>query len=92
MPVQGDKLVGEFEGGLGANVKVTLLQYVPRAWAPYFMAAQSPEAARRTLHRLTEGNVTDLQHQHTARFETWMRAACMRAGPLARIAIGASCT
>jgi hypothetical protein len=83
MPIQGDELVGEFEGGLGANVnKVPLLQYMPRAWAPYFMAAQSPEAARRTLYRLTEGNVTDFQRQHTARLETWMRAACMRSGPV----------
>ncbi len=80
--IQGDELVGEFEGGLGTNVKVPLLQYVPRAWVPYFIAAQSPEAARRTLHRLTEGNVTDLQRQHTARLETWMRAACMRSGPV----------
>jgi hypothetical protein len=31
VPIQGDELVGEFEGGLGANVKVPLLQYVPRA-------------------------------------------------------------
>jgi hypothetical protein len=86
VPVQGDKLVGEFEGGLGANIKVLLLQYEPRAWAPYFMAVQSPEAARRTLHRLTEGNVTDLQRQHTARLETWMRAPCMQSG-----LVGANC-
>ncbi len=66
VPIQGDELVAELEGGLATNVKVSLLQYVPRAWAPYFLAAQSPEAARRTLHRLTEGNMTDLQRQHTA--------------------------
>jgi len=30
-------------------VKVPLLQYIPMAWAPYFMAAQSPEVARRTV-------------------------------------------
>ncbi len=60
MPIQGDKLVAELEGGLATNVKVPLLQYVPRAWAPYFLAA------RRTLLRLTEGNVTDLQRQHTS--------------------------
>jgi hypothetical protein len=35
VPNQGDELVGEFEGGLGANVKVPLLQYLPRAWAPF---------------------------------------------------------
>jgi hypothetical protein len=63
-------------------VKVPLLQYIPMAWAPYFMAAQSPEAARRTLRRLTEGHMTDLQHKHTVRVETWMRAACMRSGPI----------
>ena len=82
VPTQGDELVTEFEGSLGVNVKVPLLQYVPMARAPYFMAAQSPAVARRTLRRLTEGNVTALQHQHTARLETWMRAACMRSGPV----------
>ena len=84
VPIQGDELVSEFAdpGAAGANVKVPLLQYVPMAWAPYFMAAQSPEAARRTLRRLTEGNMTDLQRQHTTRLETWMRAACMRSGPI----------
>ncbi|KAI2495408.1 hypothetical protein MHU86_19122 [Fragilaria crotonensis] len=35
------------------------------AWAPYFMAAQSPEAARRTLHRLIEGHMTEQQRGHT---------------------------
>ena len=82
VPTQGDELVTELEGGFGVNVKVPLLQYVPMAWAPYFIAAQSPEVARRTLRRLTEGNLTDLQRQHTARLETWMRAACMRSGPV----------
>ena len=46
VPIQGDESVTEFEGGLATNVKVPLLQYIPMAWAPYFMAAQSPEAAR----------------------------------------------
>ena len=82
VPTQGDELVTELEGGLGLNVRVPLLQYLPMAWAPYFIAAQSPEVARRTLRRLTEGNLTDLQRQHTARLETWMRAACMRSGPV----------
>jgi hypothetical protein len=82
VPTQGDELVTELEGGLGVNVRVPLLQYLPMAWAPYFIAAQSPEVARRTLRRLTEGNLTDLQRQHTARLETWMRAACMRSGPV----------
>jgi hypothetical protein len=51
LPIQGDELVTESEGGLATNVKVPLLQYIPKmAWTPYFMAAQSPaEAARRTL-------------------------------------------
>jgi hypothetical protein len=52
------------------------------AWAPYFMAAQSPEAARRTLRRLTEGRITEQQREHTVRLETWMHAACMRSGPI----------
>ena len=82
VPTQGDELVTELEGGFGVNVRVPLLQYLPMAWAPYFIAAQSPEVARRTLRRLTEGNLTDLQRQHTARLEIWMRAACMRSGPV----------
>ena len=82
VPTQGDELVTELEGGFGVNVKVPLLQYLPTAWAPYFIAAQSPEVARRTLRRLTDGHLTDLQRQHTTRLETWMRAACMRSGPV----------
>jgi hypothetical protein len=31
------------------------------AWTPYFMAALSPEAARRTLQQITEGHMTDQQ-------------------------------
>ena len=49
VPIQGDELVLEFEGGLATNVKVPLLQNILMVWAPYFMAAQLPEAARRTL-------------------------------------------
>ena len=56
VPIQGDELVTESEGGLATNMKVRLLQYIPMAWTPYFMAAQSPEAARRTLRRPTEGH------------------------------------
>jgi hypothetical protein len=78
----GDELVTESEGGLATNVKAPLLQYIPMAWAPYFMAAQSPEAARRTLRRLAEGHMTEQQREHTGRLETWMRAACMRSGPI----------
>jgi hypothetical protein len=40
VPIHGDELVTESEGGLATNVKVTLLQYIPMAWTPYFMAAQ----------------------------------------------------
>jgi hypothetical protein len=81
VPIQGDELVTESEGGLAKNVKVPLLQYIPMAWAPYFMAAQSPEAAHRALHRLTEGHMTDQQRKHTVRLETWI-AACMHSGPI----------
>ncbi len=73
--IQGDELVTKSEGGLETNVKVPLLQYIPMAWAPYFMAAQSPEAARRTLSQLAEGRMTEQQPEHTVRLETWMRAA-----------------
>ncbi len=56
IPIQGDELVTEYADGAGTNVKVPLLQYVPMAWAPYFMAGLSPEVARQTLRRLMEGN------------------------------------
>ena len=78
VPIQGYELVTESEGGLATNVKVPLLQYIPMAWAPYFMASQSPEAAR----RLTEGHMTDQLREHSVRLDTWMRAACMRSGPI----------
>jgi hypothetical protein len=52
VPIQGNELVSESKGGLTTNVKVPLLQYIPMAWAPYFMAAQSLEAARRTYSDL----------------------------------------
>jgi hypothetical protein len=82
VPIQGDELVTESEGGLATNAKVPLLQYIPMAWTPNFMAAQLPETARWTLRRLTEGHMTDQQREHTVRLETWMRAACMRSGPI----------
>jgi hypothetical protein len=82
VPTQGDELVTESEGGLATNVKVPLRQYIAMAWAPYFMAAQLPEAARRTLRWLTEGHMTKQQRGHTVRLKTWMRAACMRSGPI----------
>ena len=72
----------ESEGGLATYVKVPLHQFIPMAWTPYFMAAKSPEAARRTLRRLTEGHLTDQQREHTVHLETWMHAACMRSGPI----------
>ncbi len=77
VPTQGDELVTVSEGGLTTNVKVPLLQYIPMAWAPYFMAAQSPEAVRRTLRQLTEGHMTKQQRGHTIRLET-----CMRSRPI----------
>jgi hypothetical protein len=81
-PIQGDELVTESKGGLATNVKVPLLQYILMARAPYFMAAQSSEVARRTLRRLTEGDMTEQLRSHTMRLETWMRAARMRSGPI----------
>jgi hypothetical protein len=39
VPIQGDELVTESEGGLATNVKVPLLQYISMTLAPYFMAA-----------------------------------------------------
>ncbi len=83
VPIRGDELVTtESEGGLATSVKVPLLQYIPMAWTPYFMAAQLPEAARWTLRQLTEGHMTDQQRGNTIRLETWMRAVCMRSWPV----------
>jgi hypothetical protein len=65
------ELVKEYAGGLGVNVKAPLLQYVLMASAPYFM-----EAARRTLRRLTEGNLTEQHQEHTTpnKEKCWMMA------------------
>jgi hypothetical protein len=44
VPVQGDKLMVEECGGLGeeTHVKVPYLQYLPAAWAQYFIVMQTP--------------------------------------------------
>ena len=47
--VLGDELMADEGGAIGHDVlvEVPALQYIPAAWAPYFMAAQTPEAAVR---------------------------------------------
>lgn len=82
VPIQGDELMAEEALGNMVTVKVPLLQYVPMAWAPYFMAAQTPEAAMRTLRKLEDGNLSERQDMITASLKFWLKAACMRSGAI----------
>ena len=82
VPIQGDELVTDDPVEEQELAQVPLLQYVPAAWAPYFMAAQTPEAALRLVWRLAAENVTGSQNRSTSGLERWARAACMRAGPV----------
>jgi hypothetical protein len=65
---------GEDEG----MVEVPSLQYIPAAWAPYFMAAQTPEAAMRTWRKLVAGNTTASHAEITESVTKWLSAACVR--------------
>ena len=82
VPIQGDDLMAEEEGAVGQDVlvKVPSLQYIPAAWAPYFMAAQTPEAAMRMWRKLEAGNTTLRQVEITTSVTKWLSAACVRVG------------
>jgi hypothetical protein len=84
VPVQGDELIVEEGGVLGEQrrVKVPYLQYLPTAWAPYFMAPQTPEQAMRTWRALELANVTERHTTITRQVTKWLAAACVRVGPV----------
>jgi hypothetical protein len=72
---QGEAIEGEEDEGM---VEVPSLQYIPAAWAPYFMAAQTPEAAMRTWRKLVAGNLTNRHAEITESVTKWLSAACVR--------------
>jgi hypothetical protein len=78
--VPGDELMADEGDAVGQEmlVEVPVLQYVPAAWAPYFMAAQTPEAAVRTWRRLVAGNDTMGQDDTMMSVTMWLLAACVR--------------
>jgi hypothetical protein len=61
------------------EVSVPRLQYLPKAWAPYFMAAGPPEnalkVARTLVNQLPIG-----QQDDAAPLLNWCKAACVREG------------
>ena len=82
VPIQGDGLMTEEGGAVGQEerVKVPYLQYLPAAWAPYFLAPQSPEQAMRTWSALERTNVTRQHGLATTGVTKWLAAACVRNG------------
>ena len=78
--VPGDELMADEGGAIGHDVlvEVPALQYIPAAWAPYFMAAQTPEAAVRMWRLLVAGNVSAAQDETTLSVTMWLSAACVR--------------
>ena len=82
VPIQGDELMVEEGGAVGQEerVKVPFLQYLPAAWAPYFLAPQSPEQAMRTWRLLEATNTTHRQGLVTNQVTKWLAAACVRVG------------
>ena len=94
VPVHGDELIVEEGGVLGEQrrVKVPYLQYLPTAWAPYFMAPQTPEQAMRTWRALELANVTERHTTITRQVTKWLAAACVRVGRSVPIDPRANCT
>ena len=77
-----DLLLSVAEGEAGRTVWVPRLQYLPRAWAPYFMAAMTPEQAMRLMRQLINGLTTEVQRETVTVLERWCAAACTRSGPI----------
>jgi hypothetical protein len=79
-----NELIVEEGGVLGEQrrVKVPYLQYLPTAWAPYFMAPQTPEQAMRTWRALELANVTERHTTIMRQVTKWLAAACVRVGPV----------
>jgi hypothetical protein len=61
------------------EVSVPRLQYLPKAWAPYFMAAGPPENALKVARTLVTQLPID-QQDTTAPLLNWCKAACVREG------------
>jgi hypothetical protein len=78
--MQGEELMTVEGEGAGRPVYVPRLQYVPRAWAPYFIGGMSPEKAMRLVRQLITGLGTDAQRAAGAPLERWCAAACTRSG------------
>lgn len=66
---------------VGRVVDVPRIQYLPRAWAPYFLEAMTPEKAMRLVRTLIAGLTYD-QRTQVASLERWCAAACTRSGPI----------
>ena len=56
------------------------LQYLPRAWAPYFFGGVTPEQAMRLVRQLTRNLETVSQKEVAASVEQWCAASCVRSG------------
>ena len=83
VPIAGEELLMSVEEhDAGRIVKVPRLQYVPRAWAPYFLAAMTPEKAMRQMRQLINALTSEEQRATVTPLERWCAAACTRAGPI----------
>lgn len=82
VPILGEDLLMSVEDGTGRTVSLARLQYIPRAWAPYFAKAMPPESAMRMMRHLINALESDHQRNHARVLERWCAAACTRAGPV----------
>ena len=81
--VVGEEVLVSVEAaGAGRTVDVPRLQYLPRAWAPYFLEAMTPEKAMRLTRTLISGLATFAQRATVTSLERWCAAACTRSGPI----------
>ena len=74
--MQGEELMTVEGEGARRPVYVPRLQYVPGAWAPYFIGGMSSEKAMRLVRQLITGLGTDVQRAAVAPLERWCAAAC----------------
>jgi hypothetical protein len=80
-PINGEELVSmDGEPGDGRTLSVPRLQYVPQAWAPYFLGGMSPEQAMRLVRSLIDGLASEGQQAIAAPLERWCASACTRSG------------
>jgi hypothetical protein len=81
IPIMGEDLMSaDGNDGSGRTVFVARLQYIPRAWASYFLGGVTPEKAMRVIRLLIESLDTDVQRAIAAPIERWCAAACTRSG------------